>query len=118
MNDKTGERDSSVKKVQSETAPHGPQGQAYLVSGKNVAMRRWREDPAADKAKVARPYETVGYVIEGSAKLHLEGQTITLEPGDAWLVPANAEHTYEILESFEAVEATSPPARIHERDQT
>ena len=115
--DPTTERDTSVKKVQSATAPHGPQGQAYLVSGKNVAMRRWRKEPTADKAKATRPYETVGYVIEGTAKLHLEGQVIELEPGDAWLVPANAEHAYEILETFEAVEATSPPARIHERDE-
>ena len=112
------ERDTSVKKVQSDTAPSGPQGQDYLVSGKNVALRRWHEQPAADKPKVTRPYETVGYVIRGSAKLHLVGQTIRLEPGDAWLVPAKAEHTYEILETFEAVEATSPPARIHERDET
>lgn len=111
------DRDTSVKKVQSATAPHGPQGQAYLVSGKNVALRRWHEEPSADKSKAARPYETVGYVIQGRAKLHLEGQVIQLEPGDAWLVPANAEHTYEISETFEAVEATSPPARIHERDE-
>ncbi len=33
-----------------------------------------------------------------------------LEPGDSWLVPAGAEHTYRILETFTAVEATSPPA--------
>ena len=111
------DHDTSVKKVQSATAPRGPQGQTYLVSGKQVAMRRWRKEPAADKAEVTRPYETVGYVIDGKAKLHLEGQTIQLEPGDAWLVPANSEHTYEILETFEAVEATSPPARIHERDE-
>lgn len=113
----TPERDTTIKKVQSDTAPHGPQGQAYLVSGKRVALRKWRQEPDADKQKASRPYETVGYVIAGKAKLHLEGQTIRLEPGDAWLVPANAEHTYEILERFEAVEATSPPARVHERDE-
>jgi uncharacterized cupin superfamily protein len=34
-----------------------------------------------------------------------------LEAGDSWLVPQGAEHTYAILETFTAIEATSPPAR-------
>ena len=40
----------------------------------------------------------------------IEGETATLEPGDSYLVPANAEHTYRILETFSAIECTSPPA--------
>lgn len=111
------ERDTTVKKVQSDTAPQGSMGQAYLVSGTKMALRRWREEPGEDKPKVKRPYETVGYVISGAAKLQLEGQTIRLKAGDSWLVPEHAEHTYEILEPFEAIEATSPPARIHDRDE-
>ena len=42
----------------------------------------------------------------------------TLEPGDSWLVPAGAEHSYRILEVFSAVEATAPPAQVHGRYQT
>ena len=57
------------------------------------------------------------YVLEGRAELHLENQKILLEPGDSWIVPADAEHSYVILESFKAVEATSPPARAHARDE-
>ena len=110
--------DTTVKKVQGNTAPHGEMGQSYLVSGTRLSMRRWREEPGEDKPRVRRPYETVGYVISGAAKLELEGQTIRLEAGDSWLVPENAEHTYEILEPFEAVEATAPPARVHDRDAT
>ena len=63
-----------------------------------------------------RDYETVGYVISGRAELDLEGQTVRLEPGDSWLVPAGARHTYRILEPFTAVEATAPPAQVHGRD--
>jgi quercetin dioxygenase-like cupin family protein len=44
-------------------------------------------------------------------------QTVKLEPGDSWLVPANAEHSYRILETFTAVEATAPPAQAHGRDE-
>jgi quercetin dioxygenase-like cupin family protein len=65
----------------------------------------------------ARDYETVGYVISGRAELTLEGQSLNLEPGDSWLVPAGAEHSYRILEPFTAVEATAPPAEVHGRDE-
>lgn len=56
-------------------------------------------------------------MISGRAELELEGQTVRLEPGDSWLVPANAEHSYRILEPFTAVEATAPPAQVHGRDE-
>jgi len=56
--------------------------------------------------------------IAGRAELTLEGQTLRLEPGDAWLVPTGAEHAYRIIEPFTAVEATAPPAQVHGRDET
>jgi quercetin dioxygenase-like cupin family protein len=111
--------DSSVKKVKSEFSPKGKMGQKYLVSGLHVSMRLW-EDEAPGEAKPAsqRDYETVGFVIKGRAELHLEGQMVLLEPGDSWVVPKGASHTYRVLESFTAVEATSPPAAVHGRDET
>ena len=60
----------------------------------------------------------VGYVLSGRAELEIEGQTVRLEPGDSWVVPAEAEHTYRILEKFTAVEATAPPAEVHGREQS
>ncbi|WP_338105692.1 cupin domain-containing protein [Microvirga tunisiensis] len=63
-------------------------------------------------------YEVVGYVLSGRAELEIEGQTVRLEPGDSWVVPAGAEHTYRILEKFTAVEATAPPAEVHGREQS
>jgi quercetin dioxygenase-like cupin family protein len=110
--------DTTVKKVQSSTSPTGPQGQVYLASGKRVSMRLWRDEPPAqNKPAHTRPYEVVGYVISGRAELLIAGQTIQLKPGDSWLTPADAEHTYRILETFTAVEATSPPAQVHGREQ-
>src|SRR5581483_2975894 len=110
--------DTSVKKVQSAHSPRGAAGQKYLVSGKQVSMRLWEnEPPTDDKPEVTRDYETVGYVIQGRAELLLEGQRILLEAGDSWLVPKGASHTYKILEPFTAVEATAPPAQVHGRDE-
>ena len=109
--------DTTVKKVSSQHSPCGDMGQVYLVSGKRVSMRLWRsEAPNEDLQPHTRPYETVGYVVEGKAELEVEGQTIHLAAGDSWLVPAGAEHKYRIIESLTAVEATSPPAHVHGRD--
>lgn len=108
--------DTSVKKVDSSHSPSGEMGQAYLVSGTRLAMRLWDIAPTEGLGKHTRPYETVGYVIEGKAELHLAGQTLVLEAGDSWLVPEGAEHHYVVHERFKAVEATAPPARINDRD--
>jgi quercetin dioxygenase-like cupin family protein len=109
--------DKSVTKVQSAFSPRGRQGQKYLAAGVHLAMRLWEdEQPGEAKPTSRRDYETVGYVIRGRAELHLEGQMVLLEPGDSWVVPRGAEHTYKVLETFTAVEATSPPALAHGRD--
>lgn len=110
--------DTTVQKVSGASSPKGEMGQIYLASGKRVSMRMWRdEQPQSDKRTATREYETVGYVVAGRAELTLEGQTLRLEPGDSWVVPAGAEHSYAILESFTAVEATAPPAQVHGRDE-
>lgn len=110
--------DTSVTKVSSENSPKGQMGQKYLASGIHVAMRLWQdEQPSEPKEPTARDYETVGYVISGRAELHIEGQMVLLEPGDSWVVPRGSSHTYNILEAFTAVEATSPPAQAHGRDE-
>src|SRR5262245_28524489 len=106
--------DTSVVKVCSAHSPRGEMGQKYLASGKSVSMRLWLEERSGEpKRPSRRDYETVGYVIAGRAELRLEGQTVLLEPGDSWVVPRGAEHSYRIVETFTAVEATSPPAEVH-----
>jgi mannose-6-phosphate isomerase-like protein (cupin superfamily) len=111
-------QDTTIKKVSSQFSPRGEMGQIYLASGKRLALRLWRDEEPHAKQAARRDYETVGYVISGRAELTVEQQTIRLEPGDSWLVPAGAEHSYRILERFTAVEATAPPAQVHGRDQT
>ena len=110
--------DKSVTKVSSKNSPSGEMGQKYLASGITLAMRMWEDqEPGEAKPPRQREYETVGYVIRGRAELELEGQTVLLEPGDSWVVPKGSSHTYKILESFTAVEATHPPAQAHGRDE-
>ena len=109
--------DTTVHKIDSRSSPRGKDGQKYLALGKSISMRLWDGvEPAEGKEPSARDYETVGYVISGRAELHLEGQMVVLNPGDSWTVPRGAKHTYKVLETFTAVEATHPPAEVHGRD--
>jgi hypothetical protein len=62
--------DTTIKKVEAGSSPRGEMGQKYLVAGKRVSMRLWSDEVGGRfKAQTARDYETVGYVISGSAKL-------------------------------------------------
>ena len=110
--------DTTITKIDSTNSPRGKEGEKYLASGIHVAMRLWEnEEPGEQKEPVSRAYETVGYVLQGRAELHSEGQMVLLEPGNSWVVPKGASHTYKILETFSAVEATTPPAQAHGRDE-
>jgi quercetin dioxygenase-like cupin family protein len=110
--------DKSTTKVSSAHAPKGRFGQKYLASGIRISIRLLeREPPGEAKSQTARDYETVGLVLEGKAELHIEGQLVLLEKGDSWVVPKGSRHTYKIIETFTAVEATSPPAEAHGRDE-
>src|SRR2546425_1120945 len=90
--------DTTVTEVDSTYSAAGGHGQTYLVSGKSVAMRIWRESPDSNKPASRRDYETVGYVIGGHGELEVEGQVVKLGPGDSWVVPKGAEHKYRILD--------------------
>jgi mannose-6-phosphate isomerase-like protein (cupin superfamily) len=110
--------ETSITKVNAESSPKGAMGQKYLAAGVSMAMRLWEdEQPGQEKAASERDYETVGYVIKGRAELHLGPQIVLLEPGDSWVVPRGASHSYRILEAFTAVEATHPPGFVHARDE-
>ncbi|MEQ8852520.1 cupin domain-containing protein [Gimesia sp.] len=109
--------DTTVKKVDSAHSPEGTMGQKYLASGVSVSMRLWEESPGSvDPQPMSRDYEVVGFVIKGTAELELEDQKLLLNPGESWLVPKHAVHRYRILEPFVAIEATAPPAHVHDRD--
>lgn len=110
--------DTTVVKINSKFSPKGQMGQKYLACGVRLSMRLWENEPPGDAGPHARrEYETIGYVISGRAELHVENQMVVLEPGDCWVVPHGAEHSYKVLEPFTAVEGTSPPAEVHGRDE-
>lgn len=102
-----------IEEIAKGKLPESDDVKEILASGENIGLRIWRnEEPTADKEAHTSNYETVGYVLKGKAELHIEGEVTELNEGDSYLVPKNTEHTYKILETFSAVEATSPPAHL------
>lgn len=108
--------DHSVKKIDSSASPTGDLGQTYLVSGTSVALRLWNEAAGEAGEPHTRPYETVGYVVEGRVEVHVGDDVVTCGAGDSYLVPEGAVRHYRVLDDLTAVEATSPPARVDGRD--
>lgn len=109
--------DTIVTRIDTSHAPHGSMTQKTLATSKNAGMRLWYELPPGKILPVQRRQEDlVGYVIRGQAELHLEDLEITLNPGDSWVVPRGAAHTYRILQTFTAVEAGHSPAHCREAE--
>ena len=100
----------TIKKVSSRGTEACPTGEVLLATGATMAMRLWQDEEPQTKAPHSSPYETVGYVLKGRAELTVDGETTDLAPGDSYLVPAHASHAYRIIETFSAIECTSPPA--------
>ena len=108
--------DHSLKKIDSSASPTGEMGQTYLASGTSVAMRLWKESAGEGGQPHARDYETVGYVVSGRVEIHAGDDVISCGAGDSYLVPEGSKHRYQVVEGLVAVEATSPPARVNDRD--
>jgi quercetin dioxygenase-like cupin family protein len=100
----------AIRKISSKGTEACPTGEVLLAAGEKMAMRLWQSEEPQNKDPHQSPYETLGYVIAGRAELTIEGESVDLVPGDSWLVPADTMHRYRIIETFTAVEATSPPA--------
>ncbi|WP_034386887.1 cupin domain-containing protein [Deinococcus sp. YIM 77859] len=98
-------------RVSRDDTTRGENGEHHLIRGEHGSMRLWlREEPNADKPERSQPYETLGYVIEGRMDLIVNGETVSLGPGDSYRVPRNTPHTFRIKETLTAVEVTAPPA--------
>lgn len=57
----------------------------------------------------AHPNEQSGYIVSGKYRLKFNEYDEILESGDSYTIPANIQHTLEILESGEVVDVFTPP---------
>ena len=76
--------------------------------GKSTLMVEFRLDKGSLLPEHAHVNEQIGYMVEGSMTLYVEGKGRTVYPGDSWCIPSNVRHKAEIAVDSVAVEVFSP----------
>ncbi len=100
--------DNTVKGSEATT---GDRGEVLLARGDQLALRKWEGEAEGTVAPPhSNPYEYVAYLVEGSMKIRIGSEDErTLAAGDSYVVPADTEYTFEVLERATVVEAVAVP---------
>ena len=86
-------------------------GVDYLVgaTGKRMMVTEMLFRPGQDVPPHSHPQEQSGYCVSGRFKLTIDDFTTEIGPGDTYVIPGGARHSYRISEDSLAVEVFSPP---------
>ena len=82
-----------------------------LASGSELEVTRLEYRVGDGTTPHLHDCEQVGWVESGRFRLTLEGQVTLHESGSAYVVPARAKHTFEVLEAGIVYIVTSPKQR-------
>jgi quercetin dioxygenase-like cupin family protein len=80
-----------------------------MLGGDHIAMLEIRMARGARSQGHAHAHESLLYVISGSLKTTIGGQTIVVRQGEACRHPENVVHNVEALEDSLFIEVKSPP---------
>ena len=69
------------------------QDQPLSIAGRHAVTARADFAPGAAAGLHAHPGEEIGYILEGTVELSVEGRpTVTLKPGDVFYIPSGVPH--------------------------
>lgn len=104
-----------MKIVKRENAPRletvkGRQGE-ILLSGEKCMMMINTIEPGIPTAPHRHPHEQIGFLIEGTGILFIDGETQDMKAQSTFLVQPNAAHNFDATGDQPAVliEAFAPP---------
>jgi quercetin dioxygenase-like cupin family protein len=82
-----------------------------LAGGSEANVQHFRIDPGAVVPEHSHPNEQLGYLVEGTLDFHVDGDTVTAEPGDSYAIPGDEPHGAENTgdEPAIGIEVFSPP---------
>ena len=80
-----------------------------LTDGERMMLLEVRIAAGAVVAMHTHPHEQTGRLLSGRLRLEIDGETHDLEPGDAWIIPADVPHEATGIEDCLVVEVFSPP---------
>jgi quercetin dioxygenase-like cupin family protein len=82
---------------------------ALLFAGKESVVTKKNYKAGDNVPGQKHLYEKSGYVLSGIYILRLDEVDEILTKGDFYSIPANVEHSLEIIESGEVIELFAPP---------
>jgi len=56
----------------------------------------------------SHPQEQTGYLVSGHIVMTIDGLEYDIQPGDSWVIAADAAHGAKVLENSVALEVFSP----------
>lgn len=80
------------------------------VTGKNAQLA-WCVLEPGQTTDHTHNHEQIGYILSGSLRITIQGETEILGAGDAYSIPANVRHGFTVLgdKKAEYFEVFSPP---------
>ena len=79
-----------------------------LSTGKDSMVTKMLYKPTDHVPFHKHPNEQSGYVLSGKYKLKFGEEEFLLSEGDTYSIPANIEHTIEIIEAGQVVDVFTP----------
>ncbi|PLX80482.1 MAG: cupin domain-containing protein [Desulfuromonas sp.] len=80
-----------------------------LAFGEKTLLSEFRLRKGAKLPSHSHPHEQTGYLVSGLLELTIGGETFLAEPGAAWSVPPDVEHSGVAKQACVAIEVFSPP---------
>jgi quercetin dioxygenase-like cupin family protein len=66
-----------------------------LVSGNDMSVLHYQIEPGEKVPEHSHHHEQAGYVLEGEVTFVLADETVTLQPGDSYVLASNEVHAAE-----------------------
>ena len=79
-----------------------------LVHGDKTLLVEFILDKNSMLPPHSHPHEQTGYLVSGSLRLTISGETRDMKAGDSWCVSGGTEHGATALEDSVALEVFSP----------
>lgn len=79
-----------------------------LAYGEKGLMAEFALRGGSDLPVHSHPHEQIGYLVSGSIILTIDGQEFSIQPGDSWAIPGNAQHAAKAVIDSVAIEVFVP----------
>ena len=78
---------------------------------KSMNVLHWDLEDQSIIKNHTHPQEQFGFIIKGQLDMTISGKKYSVKAGDAYFIPANAEHSFIAVGDSEAIDVFSPIKR-------